>query len=372
MFRHVLVLKAYADANGYKFMYRINKRWELYEDGKVSTYYPNICDEFDETLDLDKIENNIVDKIRVGLPPVYILAHVDKDSNVVWLSDKKTYPFFATSWQPTHWSEYCPAYSSPWDYQAKILRDKFEISSKLQKLLNKNTFYKYVSTLGKPYICAHVRWTDKIHGNKAESDYISIEQYCKGMCMLREKTGVNTIVLCTDNRCAIADMLWQNKIHNLGFDIIYDKEEVKRLPAYEPTQHFSARCTRHETTPAEHFEDFININKVLACLKHAHTIVGCSISNVFGIMQVYRNNPLDINLSGKTTTQRSVWFTAAKTAKVPKIVHDVRNNNTVNKKDPRSNRLNQKNTTPYTKSALQRTDYGSSGLLAGAENKKYR
>ena len=110
-----------------------------------------------------------------------------------------------------------------------IMRQIYKPSPKMQQLINSNVFLKSVKKVN-PYIAMHVRWSDKVHGSNAETSYIALSEYMKHAVRTRDSNPliiIQTIVLCTDNTDAYAQLTEENNKLDDPFIIKYNDLEER-------------------------------------------------------------------------------------------------------------------------------------------------
>lgn len=131
--------------------------------------------------------------------------------------------------EPHILSEYiAPGYNTIEEMHSDILRRRvFRPSQMVREHLATHDFLNTIKTLDGKYICMHVRWSDKIEGSAKETDFIPLAVYLDACNDVRQKTGVETIVVCYDTYEAVSELRKINEDPIYGFNIIHDESEIR-------------------------------------------------------------------------------------------------------------------------------------------------
>lgn len=123
-----------------------------------------------------------------------------------------------------------PNYASMDEMHSAVLWHLYKPSARMQSHIDKSAFLKSLAKLDGNYIAMHVRWTDKVHGEFAETVMIDLGKYMKHAVAVRARypeVELDTIVLCTDNVEAFEKLVHENNKLARPFRILYDHSEER-------------------------------------------------------------------------------------------------------------------------------------------------
>jgi hypothetical protein len=283
--------KCYADMHGYKLLYTTNRHpaYSLYE-GRLSMLFASISDIEDSEI------INFADKnySKASHEDHYLLKYTDtkeflESSLIKYNVDIGT----------TNWHEFKPdCFETIEEYRADVIKKIAEPSEEIKKYLNNLSFIREVSELNGSYIAVHIRWTDKVAGWCAETDFYDVDVYFKHCIELREKYGTNDIVLNCDNVDALSRFLDFNTNKKLNFNILYDDSES--LPKNDWKECIFQKWIDGSAVGTEAFvKDLLNGFKIYKTIFEADSVVCNYFSNMALAPCLARNNKKDINVSNR-------------------------------------------------------------------------
>lgn len=138
------------------------------------------------------------------------------------------------------------------------------------------------------YISVHIRRGDKVKTHLKEGNFIPASTYFESCVSIFEKTGIKNIFVCSDSDEAISEFLECNESSNIGFNIMYDKEE-SRHDGY-PYKILMGELSEDENSKNEMITAFKNIE----ILSRSDFMVGSPSSWFFRIAQLLRITPENV------------------------------------------------------------------------------
>lgn len=289
---HVMHRKIYADMHGYKLLYTHNQHpaYSLY-NGKLSELFASISDIDDRDI-IEFADKNYFNANHLAL---FLLKFTNEKQFIESTPISYNQNIDQCEWHKFKLNEF----NSIQEYQASVMKKLAEPSDQIKQYLNNKTFIKEVSSLNGNYIAIHIRWTDKVSGWCAETDFYDVDVYFKYAIETRKKYWINNIVLNCDNIEALNKFLNFNVNNNLGFNIIYDKEE--HLPANDWKESiFQKSILKKGTIQAKEFiNDLLNGFKIYKTIFEADSVICNYYSNMALAPCVARNCDKDINISNR-------------------------------------------------------------------------
>lgn len=289
---HVMHRKLYADMHGYKLLYTHNKHpaYSLY-GGRLAELFSCISDIKDTEI-IDFADKNYS---HANHYQHFVLKYNDnkkfiESSTIDYDSDINI----------AKWHEFKPTFfNTIKEYQSSIMRKIAEPSNKVKEYLKEIPFIQEVSKLNGDYVAIHIRWTDKVNGRCAETDFYDVDVYFKHASELRKQYGTNNIVLNCDNIDALNKFLDYNVNNKLNFNILYDKEE--NLPVNDWKECLFQRWAYREIISSDLFvKDLLNGFKIYKTIFEADSVICNYFSNMALAPCIARNSQKDINISNKT------------------------------------------------------------------------
>jgi hypothetical protein len=123
-----------------------------------------------------------------------------------------------------HWA---PSWEDPDKWTTNLVRYLTRPSATVREFLLSSRFLNI--TRRSPYIAVHIRQTDKVVGDKAEAKPVALSRYLDLCILARRQTGINRLVLCTDQRSVVND--FSLLALDADFDIVIDTEEQRAIGA---------------------------------------------------------------------------------------------------------------------------------------------
>lgn len=288
---HVMNRKIYADMHDCKLLYTHNEHpaYSLY-GGRISELFQSMSDVTDSEI----IEFADKHYFQASHKKQFLLNFTETSKFV-----ESTLIDYGNDIDTTKWHEFKPDhFNTIEEYRASVMRKLAEPSNKIKDYLQTLPFIQEVGKLNGDYIAVHIRWTDKVNGSSTETDFYDVDVYFKHALDLREKYGTNNIVLNCDNTEALNKFLNYNVNSNLGFNIIYDKEES--LPANSWKECLFQKWVSREITDADSLtKDLLNGFKIYKTIFEADSVICNYFSNMALAPIVARNNKKDVNISNK-------------------------------------------------------------------------
>lgn len=192
-----------------------------------------------------------------------------------------------------------PNYNTVEEMHMDILRNRvYRPSEMVREYLSTHSFLNMVRNLPSKYIAMHVRWSDKIQGSGKETQYIPLTVYLDACVDARGKTGINTLVICSDTYEAITELLKLNMESKYTFDIMYDENELRSKNTAQDSVVFRGHHGQlsFQQLESEYMTCFVNIEILL----HAAVVIG-NYDSCFCLIAVQmRNTPgMDKNVNTK-------------------------------------------------------------------------
>lgn len=138
------------------------------------------------------------------------------------------------------------------------------------------------------YISVHIRRGDKVKTYLKEGNFIPASTYFDSCTSIFKKTGIKNIFVCSDSDEAIREFLECNEFSDIGFNIMYDKNE-SRHDGY-PYKILTGELSEDENSKNEMITAFKNIE----ILSKSDFMVGTPSSWFFRIAQLLRINSENI------------------------------------------------------------------------------
>jgi hypothetical protein len=185
------------------------------------------------------------------------------------------------------------------EFHQYVLRKFYKPNSYVKNIIDNNKTIKFLREQKIKYIGVHIRLGDKVSGPEKETDYIDLNVYMNYCLKIREATGINTIVICSDTNEALDTMNGYNKqIIDLGysnFDIYWNEDEKRCSNQWFDSVTHRANCNLMsvEELEKEYLTCFINFQLLL----EAEILVGNFDSGFILAAVEYRNNGKDINVN---------------------------------------------------------------------------
>jgi hypothetical protein len=257
---HLLFYKwayIYSLMNGYDFFYKYND-FPAFVDGKVEHYFENV-----NTID----ESELNSRTLIYYTPTY---H-DVNTRGHYLPNE---------------------YADAEEFHSFILKKIYCPNERVQKMINSNRLINTLKENNIRYIAVHIRLGDKINGPAKETDFIPIEKYFDACKELKNKYGLDTIVICSDTSCGLENFELLNS--NNEFKILFN-DETRPKNVWEES--FVVKCNEGlndvDKMEAGYFDCFINCQLLL----NSEIIVG-NWDSCFCVVPVeMRNNKKDINVN---------------------------------------------------------------------------
>jgi len=259
---HLLHIKwayIYALMNGYDFFYKYN-HFPVF-DGTIHKYYECIGISEDELENKNQIEFN-----------------------------PHTNPYLR--------GRFCPKeYNNVEDFHSDILKKMYKPNQYVKDYLNKNSLLNRVKDT--KYICVHIRLGDKINGPDIQTVIIPLQKYFDKCKEIKEQTGINTIVVCSDTTDGLEEfILFNDDFEN--FEILFNDEYRSRNDWNDSIVTKVYRgFNDKEFLETEYLNCFVNFELLLNS-----EIIVANWDSCFCLVPVeIRNNKKDINVN----TNDPIW-----------------------------------------------------------------
>jgi hypothetical protein len=281
--------KIISDVRGCKFLYKNNGHAAYsHFNGEIEKYFPFMSDKVDEEI------VNTIDKISDIVSSHDAIEYVLDQNNQIIASKNIDNDIF----QRSNWYNfYTKNENYPIEYRSKIIKKFSTPSEFVGTFLKNHSFLKRLSELNGKYIAIHIRWTDKVKGIAAETEFYDVDTYLNNAINLRKKTGINTVVLVCDNIDAVNSFNKLNSEEIYKFDVIYDTGE--NLPENKWYNSTFQRSSLNVASKHELHNDLLNGFKIYQILFNATAIIGNFDSNMCAAPATARNSDLDINITGR-------------------------------------------------------------------------
>lgn len=256
---HLLHMKwAYINAlmNGYDFFYKYNN-WPAFIDGKMDHYFENV-----NTIN----ESELSSRTLIHYTP----THNDVNTRGHYLPNE---------------------YTDAEEFHSSIFKTIYHPNNRVQTIINSNELINMLKENNIRYIAVHIRLGDKVNGPAKETDFIPIEKYFDKCKELKNKYGLDTIVICSDTSCGLENFKLLNS--NNEFKILFNNEPRPKNVWDESLVQVLDKLNDTDKIEAAYFDCFINFQLLL----NSEIIVG-NWDSCFCIVPVeMRNNKKDVNVN---------------------------------------------------------------------------
>ena len=263
---HIKWAKIHSIKNGYEFFYRYN----------VNRIFPNKTIEyyFDP---ISTIEESV-------LEPEDLVQYL-----LVW---KDLDPQERYAYKPDN-------FNTVEDFHQSVLQEIYRPNQYVRQIINNNAIIQVLRTSRASYIGVHIRLGDKVNGPEKETEYIDLNVYFNHCLQIRQRTGINTIVICSDTDEAIDIMKGYNEqLEQAGyqcFTMLWNEDEKRCKNVWTDSVTHRANCNTMSIAELEkeYITCFINFQLLL----EAEILVGNFDSGFILAAVEYRNNGKDINVN---------------------------------------------------------------------------
>ena len=181
------------------------------------------------------------------------------------------------------------------EYHSRVLRHLYKPNARVQSVINGN---RMLEAARMPYIGLHIRLSDKVCGPDKETEPIDVDTYMDACVRLQKKHGINTLVVCCDTTNALEEVQRANAKRGLGFNVLWNEDEVRCHNNWEQSVVHKGRTGA--LTPAEFEREYMTCFVNIELLLRANFIVGNFDSCFILVAAEMRNNPEDVNVTGRT------------------------------------------------------------------------
>ena len=265
---HIKWAKIHAIKNGYDFFYRYNVN-RIFPDKTIEYYFEPISTVAESSLEPEDLVQ-------------YLLVWKDLD------------PWERYAYKPD-------GFETVEAFHQSVLKEFYRPNQRVIQILNNNDTIKTVRNSKTPYIGMHIRLGDKVNGPDKETDYIDLNEYIGQCIKIREDTGINTIIICSDTNEGIDIMKGYNdqliEGGYRGFTMLWNEDEKRCSNVWTDSVTHRANCNTisPEELEKEYITCFINFQLLL----EAEILVGNFDSGFILAAVEYRNNGKDINVNTK-------------------------------------------------------------------------
>ena len=278
---HIKWAKIHAIKNGYEFFYRYNVN-RIFPDKTIEYYFEPISTIAESELEPEDLVQ-------------YLL---------IW---KELDPWERYAYKPDN-------FGTVEEFHQSVLQEFYRPNQRIQQIIHNNKTIQTVRNNKIPYIGVHIRLGDKVNGPDKETEYIDLNEYINQCIKIRNSTGINTIVICSDTNEALDIMKGYNdqliEAGYRGFEILWNEDEKRCLNHWTDSVTHRANCNTisPEELEKEYITCFINFQLLL----EAEILVGNFDSGFILAAVEYRNNGKDINVNSQNPAKwgianRSGW-----------------------------------------------------------------
>ena len=263
---HMKWAKIHAIKNGYEFFYKYNIN-RIFPNKTIEYYFEPVS-----TIDESVLE------------PEDLVQYL-----LIW---KELDPWERYAYKPD-------AFDTVEQFHQDVLKTIYRPNAYVSDIIGRNPTVRTVRDRKQPYIGVHIRLGDKVTGPEKETDYIDLNVYMNYCMLLRQETGINTIVVCSDTTEGLETMKGYNdQLVGLGyspFDLLWNDEEKRCSNRWYDSVTHRANCNTISTEDLEqeYITCFINFQLLL----EAEVLVGNFDSGFILAAVEYRNNGKDINVN---------------------------------------------------------------------------
>ena len=275
---HIKWAKIHAIKNGYDFFYRYN----------VNRIFPNKT-------------------IEYYFEPISTVAEADLGPE-----DLVQYLLIWKDLDPIERYAYKPdTFRTVEDFHQSVMRDIYRPNQYVRTIVDNNATIRVLRSNKQPYIGVHIRLGDKVNGPDKETEYIDLNVYMNHCIRIRETTGINTIVICSDTNEGVDIMKGYNdQLGEAGyprFEMLWNEDEQRCKNTWTDSVTHRANCNvmSIDKLEKEYITCFINFQLLL----EAEILVGNFDSGFILAAVEHRNNGKDINVN---TTNPPKWGIANK------------------------------------------------------------
>jgi hypothetical protein len=263
---HIKWAKIHAIKNGYDFFYKYNVN-RIFPNKTIEYYFESIS----------SIEERL-------LEPENLVQYL-----TIW---KELDPAERYAYKPD-------SFHTVEEFHQSIMQQIYRPNQYVRQIIDDNAMIKVLRTNKELYIGLHIRLGDKVNGPEKETEYIDLNVYLNHCIRIRETTGINTIVICSDTDEAIRVMVGYNEqLEQTGhrtFNMLWNEDEKRCQNVWTDSVTHRANCNLLSTDELEkeYITCFINFQLLL----EAEMLVGNFDSGFILAAVEYRNNGKDINVN---------------------------------------------------------------------------
>jgi len=263
---HIKWARIHAIKNGYEFFYKYNVN-RIFPDKTIEYYFEPISTVAESSLEPEDLVQ-------------YLSVWKDLD------------PWERYAYKPDN-------FDTVEEFHQSVLQSFYRPNTRTIRFIDNNPTILSLRKSGAPYIGVHIRLGDKVSGPEKETDYIDLNVYINHCIQIRNTTGINKIVICSDTFEALDVMKGYNdqlvEGGHGGFEMVWNEDEKRCSNQWTDSVTHRANCN---TIPPEELEKeyitcFINFQLLL----EAEILVGNFDSGFILAAVEYRNNGKDINVN---------------------------------------------------------------------------
>lgn len=265
---HIKWARIHAIKNGYEFFYKYNVNY-IFPNKTIEYYFEPISTIAESELEPDDLVQ-------------YLLVWKDLD------------PIERYAYKPDN-------FNTVEDFHQSVLQGFYKPNAYVRSKIDSNFTVKLLRERAQPYIGVHIRLGDKTSGPEKETDYIDLNLYFNYCIKIREHTGTNIIVVCSDTEVGIQTMKnYNEQLEGMGYPKfeIYWNEDERRCDNHW-TDSVTYRANHHQMTVQELEREYITCFINFQLLLEAQVLVGNFDSGFILAAVEYRNNGIDINVNDK-------------------------------------------------------------------------
>ena len=210
---HIKWARIHSIKNGYEFFYRYNVN-RIFPNKTIEYYFEPISTIAESELEPEDLVQ-------------YLL---------IW---KELDPWERYAYKPER-------FDTVEEFHQSVLQEFYRPNQRILQIINNNKTVQTVRNNKTPYIGVHIRLGDKVNGPDKETEYIDLNEYMNHCIRIRNSTGINTIVICSDTNEALDIMKGYNdqliESGYRGFEMLWNEDEKRCSNHWSDSVTHRANC----------------------------------------------------------------------------------------------------------------------------------